>query len=273
MKKKLLIVVGLLIAVLVVGGVAAMAYLGPLIKKGVETVGPLVTKVDVKLDRAQVSLLGGSGRLRGLTVGNPAGYKSPDAIKLGEASLAVVPSSIFGDKIHVTSIAIVAPEITLEGGLKDNNLTKILANVQEFSGPGGTNQATTASSQKKLQVDSIVLSGIKVTAILDVLGDKPISLTLPDIRLTNLGQGPDGITAGELDGPRAGSGPEPVPGVRDGGRDQGRQTNARIRSQRGDQRGIEGCQQGGPGRDGPLQEEAVAAAHVRSRETLAAASC
>lgn len=198
MKKKILIVVGLLVAVLVVGVLVALAYLGPLIKKGVETVGPMVTKVDVKLDSAQVSLLGGSGSLKGLTVGNPAGYKSPDAIKLGEASLTVVPSTVFGDKIHVKSIAIVAPEITLEGGLKDNNLTKILANVQEFSGPASTNQTPSASSQKKLQVDSVVLSGAKVTASLDVLGNKPLTLTLPDIQLTNLGQGPDGITAGDL---------------------------------------------------------------------------
>ncbi len=198
MKKKLLIVVSLVVALLVVGVLVALAYLGPLIKKGVETVGPMVTKVDVKLDSAQVSLLGGSGSLKGLTVGNPAGYKSPDAIKLGEASLAVVPSSVFADKVHVKSIAIVAPEITLEGGLKDNNLSKILANVQEFSGPSSTNQSASASSQKKLQVDSVVLSGAKVTASLDMLGNKPLTLTLPDIQLTNLGQGPDGITAGDL---------------------------------------------------------------------------
>jgi uncharacterized protein involved in outer membrane biogenesis len=198
MKRKLLILIGVVAALVIVLLGATLLYLGPLVKKGVETVGPMVTQVDVKLASARVSLLGGGGALHGLVVGNPAGYKSPTAMKLDEVSVAVAPGSVFSDKIHIKSVAIITPEITVEGGLKENNLTRILANVQAFSGPGATNQTEAAVSQKKLQLDSLVVRGAKVNAQLNVPGLPALNLTLPDIELSNLGQGPEGITAAEL---------------------------------------------------------------------------
>lgn len=198
MKKKLLWVVAVL-AVLVVAGLGlALMYLGPLVKKGVETVGPMVTQVEVKLDSARVGLLSGHGSLKGLLVGNPAGYQSASAMRLGEISVEVVPRSVFADKIHLKSVTILAPEITVEGGLKDNNLTKILANVEAFTGGPATNQTEAAAAQKKIQLDSLVLRGAKVRADLNLPSVPTLNLSLPDIELSNLGQGPEGITAGEL---------------------------------------------------------------------------
>lgn len=198
MKRKLLIVIGVGAVLFVVLLGATLLYLGPLVKKGVEAVGPMVTGVDVKLASARVSLLGGSGALHGLVMGNPPGYKSPAAMSLDEVSVAVAPGSVFSDKIHIKSVAIIAPEITVEGGLKENNLTRILANVQAFSASGATNQTEAASAQKKLQLDSLVVRGAKVNAQLNVPGVPALNLTLPDIELSNLGQGPEGITAAEL---------------------------------------------------------------------------
>lgn len=197
--KKATLVLCVVVAVLLIGGLGlALFYLGPIVKRGVETVGPMVTRVDVKLDSARVGLLSGHGALNGLVVGNPPGYKSDAAFKLGEVSVTLDPRSVFSDKIHIKSVAIVAPEITLEGGLKENNLTKIMANVQAFSGAGATNQTESGAPQRKLQLDSLVVRGAKVRADLNVPGVPPLNLTLPDIELSNLGQGPEGITAGEL---------------------------------------------------------------------------
>ena len=198
MKKKLVWVVVVLVVLVVAGLGLALMYLGPLVKKGVETVGPMVTQVAVKLDSARVGLLSGQGSLKGLVVGNPPGYKSASAMRLGEVSVEVVPRSVFADKIHIKSVAILAPEITVEGGLRENNLTKILANVEAFTGGPVTNQTEAAAAQKKIQLDSLVLRDAKVRADLNVPGVPTLNLTLPDIELSNLGQGPEGITAGEL---------------------------------------------------------------------------
>lgn len=198
MKKKLLLVLVVLVLLVVAGLAALVARLDAVIKKSVETVGPKVTEVDVRLEAVKLSLLGGRGEIRGLEVGNPPGYQSPAAVRLGELSLSLDPKSVFADKIHVRSLTLLAPEITLEGGLKDNNLAKILASVQKHSGPTRTNDTDASSAPKKLQVDSIVVRGAKVTARLDVLGGQPLSYTLPDLQLANLGQGPEGITGAEL---------------------------------------------------------------------------
>ena len=198
MKKKLILLLLAFVGLVVVGLVVLVARLDVLVKKGVETVGPRITQVDVRLDAVNLSLLGGSGQLKGLHIGNPPGYKSASALRLGELSLSLDPKSVFADKLHVRSIALLAPEITLEGGLKDNNLAKILANVQRNSGPASTNQTESSSAPKKLQVDAIVVRGTKVTASLDFLGGQPLTYTLPDLVISNLGQGPEGITGAEL---------------------------------------------------------------------------
>src|SRR5207253_2422966 len=114
--------------------VFGFVMLGSVVKAGVEKVGPMVTKVPVKLDGAAVSLFSGKGTLKGLEVGNPEGFKTPNAIKVGSVGIEVVPKSVFGDKIIVHSVNVQGPEITYETDLKGNNLSKILENVQSVAG-------------------------------------------------------------------------------------------------------------------------------------------
>src|SRR4051794_693185 len=116
--KKFLIGIVALVVVVVIGTVAGLAlFLDSAIKRRVETLGPQLTKVDVKLDGVSVSLLSGSGKITGLVVGNPAGYQTPHAIRVDAASLALTPSSIFSDKVIIKSIHVESPTIYYEGGL------------------------------------------------------------------------------------------------------------------------------------------------------------
>ena len=48
------------------------------------------------------------------------------------------------------------------------------------------------------QVDEFVISGAKLNVTASVLGGSSVTLPLPEIRLANLGQNPEGITAAEL---------------------------------------------------------------------------
>lgn len=200
--KKLLIrlLIGLIVViVLVVIGVAL--FLDTAIKKGVETVGPQITKVDVKLDGVNLSLLSGSGKIKGLVVGNPEGYKTPHAISVGSASVAVSPGSLFSDKIVVKSIRVEAPEITFEGGLGGNNLSKILDNVTASAGGSGTAEKGAPKEQKpgkKIEVDDFLITGAKVNVSLTGMGGKAAPIPLPDIHLTDLGKGSGGMTPAEL---------------------------------------------------------------------------
>jgi hypothetical protein len=198
--KKLALGGGIALVVLVVGvAVCIHLFLDSGIKKGVETVGPSLTKTSVTLDGVSLSLLSGSGSIKGFVIGNPEGYKTPSAIKVGEAKLALKPSSLFGDKVVVNTINVQAPEITFETDLKGNNLSKIIANLESFSGPsdskaGGENKG----ASRKLQVDDFLVTGGKINVSVTALGGKSVSVPLPDIHLEGLGQGPEGITAADL---------------------------------------------------------------------------
>jgi uncharacterized protein involved in outer membrane biogenesis len=207
--KKLIIRSLIVIVLLVVVGLAAgVFFLGSIVKSGVEKVGPTVAKVPVKLDSAIISVFGGSGELKGFVLGNPEGFKSSEAIKVGTMSLSISPMSILGDKVVIHSIKVLGPEITYETDLKGSNLGRILDNMGgdkpavekppgETKPSGDTKPSSGAKgAQKKMQVDEFIIAGAKVHATAPVVGS--YTVTVPEIKLTNLGQGSDGITATEL---------------------------------------------------------------------------
>jgi uncharacterized protein involved in outer membrane biogenesis len=205
MKKLLIRVVFALVILVIIAVVAVGLSLNGAIKKGVETFGPQITKVDVKLDSVSLSLFSGSGAIKGLVIGNPEGYKSPQAMSLGLASVAVSPGSILSDKIVVKSIRIQAPQVTFELGPGGNNLQRIQENLESSTGGPAdpakpAEEKTPAESKpgKKLQVDEVIITGGKVTLAAAMLGGKVIEAPLPEIRMSNLGQGPEGITGPEL---------------------------------------------------------------------------
>src|SRR5437899_6734274 len=111
MKKLIVRIVIGAIVLLVIGLVVVFFSLNSIVKKGVETVGPKLTKVEVRLGGAKLSPLSGHGRLTELFVGNPEGYKAPAAIKVGDIKLGVEPSSVLSETLVVDEVNIQAPEI------------------------------------------------------------------------------------------------------------------------------------------------------------------
>ena len=101
-----------------------------------ETFGPKFTKVDIKLQSVSLSLLSGSGNIKGLVVGNPEGYKTPQPSSSAKLPSRSSPVSLLSDKIVIKSINVQGPEITYETDLSHNNLSKILSNLQEATSGG-----------------------------------------------------------------------------------------------------------------------------------------
>jgi hypothetical protein len=196
--KKALLVLGVLLVLALVAGLVLFSNLGKVVEAAIEGLGPKFTQSTVSVDSVELSPGSGSGTIRGLTVGNPAPYTEPFALKLGEVSVAVDPASLGQDKIIVKSVRVLSPEITLEGGLTENNLQKLLANVQSFT--AGEKSQPAEGGGKKLQVDEFVLSGAKVNLKLNLpgIGAAIPPVSLPEIRLSGLGTGADGITPGAL---------------------------------------------------------------------------
>ena len=203
-KKILWGLVIVLVVLMIVAVIMAGLFLGNIVKAGLETAGPKITQVPITVDAVHLSLLTGSARIEGLVVGNPEGYKTPQAISVGVAAVGVNPLSVLSDKIVVRTVRVEAPEITFEGNpFSGNNLTKIRDNVNAAtasSQPPATNPTAQTASKpgKKLEVDDFLITGAKVHVSLTGIGGKEMTLPLPDIHLTSMGTGADGITATDL---------------------------------------------------------------------------
>ena len=195
-----IVLVVMVVAAVIVGG----QFLGNLVQAGMETVGPKITGVPIKVDAVKLSMITGSAKIEGLLVGNPVGYKTPQAISVGMAAVEINPLSVLSDKIVVRSIEVRNPEITFEGNpFSGNNLTKIRDNVSSAtaaSPPPSTNQTaqTAGKPGKKLEVDDFLITGAKVHVSLTGMGGKEMTLPLPDIHLTDMGRSANGITAADL---------------------------------------------------------------------------
>src|SRR6266404_641721 len=122
MKKILVRLFLVFVLLIILGAVAVHLFLDDAVKRGILSIGPKLTKVEFKLDSVSLSLLSGSGKLKGFVIGNPEGYKTPSAISVASTSLAVDPKSLLGDKIIVRTIDLESPEVTFETDLKANNL-------------------------------------------------------------------------------------------------------------------------------------------------------
>lgn len=202
LKKIILIAIVGLLAVAIIALIVVGLSLGTIVKTGVNTVGPKLTQTALTVDSVDVSLLTGSAKVENLIVGNPEEYKAkaPNAITVGKASVSVAPMSVLSDKIVVKYVRVDAPEINFEGNpLGANNLKKIQDNVNaaaaSFQSAPSTNESVKSTAPakpaKKLEVDEVTITNIKVHF-------NGLTLAAPDIHLTDLGRGADGITPVEL---------------------------------------------------------------------------
>jgi hypothetical protein len=195
MKKTLLII----LAVAVVAYVGLMFFLGSVVKAGVNSFGPKLTKTKVELGSAILSPLTGSGTLSDLVVGNPAGWSDNNAFALAKVHVKVKPFSILGDHIEVDEIIIDGPEFLYETKFVSSNIKDLLKNIDEFAG-GDKKQATPETKSGK--PIKFVVHKFRLTngkARLGV-GAAALPIPLPPISMDELGVKEGGITPDQLAG-------------------------------------------------------------------------
>jgi hypothetical protein len=173
-------------------------------------VTPPVVQTSVTVDSVKLSPFSGTGVIEGFVIGNPKGFTGPRAVRVGRAEVALDTNSVATDKIVIQHIHITDPEINLEAGLGGTNLKHIADNAKSFvgqqtggiSGSGGTAPAAKDGKPKKdikLQVNELLITGAKLSAsAAGIVPGASANVTLPDIRLTNLGSGDAGISPAEL---------------------------------------------------------------------------
>lgn len=193
------ILIGLLVIIIIVGGVAlyGASQSGKLIRQAITSYAPKATGAKVTLDKVKVSLLGGHAGLSGLTVGNPEGFKSDYAFKVGNMDVNIDMDSLLGDVIHVREVRIDGANLIYEIGSRGNNISKIQKNIENYSRSLGL-EASKSDTAVKFIVDNVYITGTKVKLASDLLGGKGVDLSLPDIHLKDIGTEKKAATAGEV---------------------------------------------------------------------------
>ena len=195
------IIAGLILVVAIVV-VVGVLNLDRGIKAAVETLGPKYTQADVSLNEVDLSLKTGKGSLRGLTVGNPAGFKTAQAFSLGEITVQVDTSTVTSDVIVIEQIRILAPQITYESGKNGSNLDQLQKNVTAAAGGAGettgTEQGDSAEKAVKLIIRDLQINDGKLSYSNALLGDTTVDVALPAIQLTNIGEKSGGATSAEV---------------------------------------------------------------------------
>jgi hypothetical protein len=211
--KIVLSIVGGLVAIAIIAVLIVAFMLGSLVKKGVNLAGPRLTQTEVTLADADISPFSGQGTLRGLTVGNPAGWTTPRAFYLGEIAIDLEPRSLTGSHVVINSIVIDQPEITFETRITSSNLQDLLKNIQRSTGaetpaqmptqtppaqpqpPAQPDPAAEPAQPVKLEVKSFILRNAMVT----VAGaGTSLPVEIPLIELKDLGSREGGLTPQQL---------------------------------------------------------------------------
>lgn len=197
----------LLVVVVAVGGYVYFA-MSSLVKAGIETYAPRITKTAVTVGSVSASPFGGSLAINDLAVANPKGFKSKDALTVQKASVTVDPGSVFSDVVHVKSIEIVTPHVTYEPGEGSNNLSVLQRNITQ-TGQADTGQGDKteqSGTPKKLIVDHLVVSRAQATlAVPQAAGaaalvgqESSAAVTLPDIDMRDLGAKEGGLPPAKI---------------------------------------------------------------------------
>lgn len=189
------ILIGLLILIVIVA--AGLFYLWQgrdrLIKAAVEEAGSRATQVSVTLDEVDTGdILDGSVALRGLIVGNPAGFKTASAFKLGEVSVKVDPGSIMSDTIVVKEVVVAAPEVTYEFAGSGSNIGTIQKNVEKTA--GGEPSSAGDGGGKKVVIENLYIRDGRVNVSADFLQGKQTGTNLPTIHLKDIGKSSGGAS-------------------------------------------------------------------------------
>lgn len=196
---KLAIGIGVVLVAIVAAVLLLVSNLDSLVKKAIETVGPELAKVTVKVDKVTLSPTSGAGSIAGLVVGNPAGYKTPYALSLGEMRISVDPATIASDTVVIREVVIQSPSINYEQSGKTNNLDAIQHNVDEsLKALSGGGKKESGGKQTKLIIENLYVRDGKVTVLSPLTLGKDVSAALPPIHLKDIGKKSGGASPAEV---------------------------------------------------------------------------
>jgi hypothetical protein len=184
----------ILIAVLAVVALAvalAVRYgareLDSVVASTIERQGSALTGTDVTVDGVNLALTAGRADLAGLTVGNPRGYETDYAVRIGTASVALDIGSLAGDVPVIEELILDGALINAEQREAASNLTDIQKHATASSGEPQVGQPGRIVVQRfRVRNASVLVTSEHLS--------RPEELPLKDIVVENIGSATGGVT-------------------------------------------------------------------------------
>jgi len=156
---------------------------------GIETAATEALSVGVNINDLDISILKGTVEIDGLIVKNPAGYAYEDLLKLGKGKVKAKISSLLGDTVIVKELKLDGVDLVIEQKALSNNLQDVVGSIGSKDKKRAEDEAEAEPSGKKLQIDNLEITNIKVKVkLLPVPGKADtVTLNLAPIKMSNLG--------------------------------------------------------------------------------------
>lgn len=214
--RKLLVIGGVVLTVIVGGAVFLFSSLDSIVKKIIEEVGTEVAGVKVSVSSVKISLTDGKASISGLSVANPPGFSSDPAIKLGEIAVSLDTGSLNKNPIVVKDVLIGAPAVAYEISSGGSNLDQLQKNIQSFTAKhAGKAEPAKADSgkadgakpgdkeeAKKVVIDRLAITGGQVklgaAGLPAGIGAANTTAKLGDIVLTGIGRDSGGASGAQV---------------------------------------------------------------------------
>ncbi len=195
MKKVMIGVVALIVLV-----IAALIFLAgsldTIVQTVIEDVGTKTIKTQVKVAGVSISLSDARGALNGLTVANPAGFSSNNAISLGEIKLKLDANRLSSETVVIKEIIINKPAVNYELGKGGSNIDVIKKNVASI-GKADVSESSDSASPK-LIINNLYINDGSISITSALTAGKPLSAPLPKIHLKDIGKKSGGASPEEV---------------------------------------------------------------------------
>lgn len=187
MKKKV-IAAGIAIAAIVIAVIVfyLLSNINSLIAGIIEKHGSDVTGTSVGVSGVNISLREGSGSIAGLTVANPEGFEANDAFSLGAIAIDIDLKSVRQNPIVIDEVVIREPVIYAEiTGTGASNIGELRRRIQAYA--AGTSGGASGGASKNIRISRFIFEQGRVEVDASALGVKKQTITLPEIRLSDVG--------------------------------------------------------------------------------------
>jgi len=202
MFKLLLAIIVLVIISLGVG----VYYLDTIAKKAIEFGGTEALGLTTSLGEIDIALLDGRTSLKNLHIANVEGFDADSLMRLGSGTIAVNLQSLTEKTVIIPEISFSDMTLNIEQKERTSNVGILMQHLNAATPTKAPQEQKTTAQQdseaaaRRFIIERVVLNKIRVNAKISALNNviTDTSITIPSIRLTNIGKSADGLPMQEI---------------------------------------------------------------------------